>query len=216
MAKSKKNKTNKAPRLPKALRTGALPRSVEDVFAAGLGALSTAGKKGAESFETLVGLGQRVAETGSDAARAAVTEVESAAGRAAAFARDTGGGVVDGAADRVEGVVEGVLARLGVPGRDEVAALQAQVDALNTRIAALAAESTASTVTDATAAVFEVVSHERGWAVQKAGAERATSVHGTKKEALADGRRTARAHAPSRLRVFKTDGTLADETDYQA
>ena len=232
MAKSSKKKDKK---LPKSLRKGALPRPVGDVWAAGVGALAAAGKKGTASFESLVALGSSVVETGSDAARGAAGQVGAAADSLAGTARGLGGSAVDGVLDGVEGVVESVLGKIGVPGRDEVVALQAQVDALQARIDALRAqaapapadvpavapepddaEPAASEPDEAQreVAVYEVAPHERGWAVRKAGVERATSVHGTKKEALADGRRTARAHAPSRLIVYKADGSVADETGY--
>lgn len=211
MGKSK-SKTSKT-KLPKSLRKGGLPSPVADVWAAGVGALAQARKKGGDSFESLIDIGTTVAETGGKAARTAVAQVESAATSVADSARGLAGGAADGVQGGVEGVVENVLARLGVPGRDEVLALQKQVEALQSRIATLKSGA-ATEPASGERTVYTVAKHERGWSVQRAGAERATSVHATKKEALIDARRTARAHIPSRLVVQKADGDVADETDY--
>ncbi|WP_412063131.1 phasin family protein [Rubrivirga sp. IMCC45206] len=210
MAKSKSNKPKK---LPKSLRKGSLPRPVSDVLAAGLGALEKAQKTGSDSFDALVSVGSRVVETGSDAARGASSQVEKAASAVASTAK----GVADGAAQTVTGsietVVEVALGKLGVPGRDEVLALQAQVQKLEAKIAALAAAESAQ---PAERSVYEVRPHERGWSVTRVGAGRASAVHGTKKEAVRDARQTARAHAPSTLVVFKTDGDVSESQDYEA
>ena len=229
-----KKKQTSETKLPKSLRKGGLPRPVADVWAAGVGALAEARKEGGESFDALVEIGATVAETGSKAARSAVEQVESAAGRVAGLARGLAGGAADGVQGRVEDVVEGVLIRLGVPGRDEVLALQAQVDALQSKIGDLSqppaspAEARSASPSEAPSAgdqaasadpdraAYRVARHDRGWSVQRDGAERAASVHATKKEALVDARRTARAHAPSRLVVLKADGSVEAETDYDA
>ena len=65
-------------------------------------------------------------------------------------------------------------------------------------------------------AFYTVAKHPDGWSVTKAGSERATSVHATKKEAIASARETARAQAPSRLTVLKADGSVSDEVEYEA
>lgn len=210
MAKSNQEKASST--LPKSLRKGGLPRPVADVWAAGIGALSQAKKKGGDSFEALIDIGTTVAETGGKAARMAVAQVESAASSVTDSARGLADGAADGVQERVESIVESVLARLGVPGREEVMALQSQVEALQARIASLNDATEADGVGERT--VYSVTTHDRGWAVQRVGAERATSVHATKKEALVDARRTARSHAPSRLIVYKADGAVATETDY--
>ena len=63
---------------------------------------------------------------------------------------------------------------------------------------------------------LEVVPREDGWAVQVAGASRATSVHATKEEAVERARALAADRAPSRLVVHKKDGTVQDEISYPA
>ena len=221
---SKKGSKNaKAPAVPKTLRKGALPQPVEDVWTAGVGALAQARKTGGDSFEALVALGSSVVEKGGNAAKTAAGQVEQAAASLTSTARGVAGGAVGAVGDRVEGVVEAALSKLGVPGRDEVLALRAQVDALQARVAALLADAadgvSAATASDAAAAaatVYEVTKHERGWAVQRVGAERASAVHPTKKDALADARQTARAHTPSRLVVYNADGAIGQELTYEA
>ena len=221
---SKKGSKNaKAPAVPKTLRKGALPQPVEDVWTAGVGALAQARKTGGDSFEALVALGSSVVEKGGNAAKTAAGQVEQAAASLTSTARGVAGGAVGAVGDRVEGVVEAALSKLGVPGRDEVLALRAQVDALQARVAALLADAadgvSAATTSDAAATaatVYEVTKHERGWAVQRVGAERASAVHPTKKDALADARQTARAHTPSRLVVYNADGAIGQELTYEA
>ena len=229
MAKSKPSKRKK---LPKSLRKGSLPRSVGDVWSAGVGALAQARKTGGDSFETLVSLGATVTETGTEAARGALNQVEAAAARLVGSAFDAAEGAAGGVQEGVEAAVEAVLARVGVPGRAEVLALREQVEALQDKLSALhrsaapagvepAAATPATTDTPSAAEpdgrdVYQVVGHERGWAVERVGAGRAASVHATKKEALHQARQTARDHAPSRLVVYKADGAVATETDYDA
>ena len=50
-----------------------------------------------------------------------------------------------------------------------------------------------------------------GWKVQVEGANRATSVHRTKAEAVAAGKELARSKAPSQLLVYKEDGFEVQE-----
>ena len=223
----KQSKKVTTPSVPKALRKSTLPHSVEDVWAAGVGALAQARKTGGDSFEALVSLGSAVVEKGGSAAKTAAGQVEQAASSLTATAKGVAETAVDGVTDRIEGVVEAALGTLGVPGREEVLALRKQVDVLQARVASLLADaaeggeeggSTRTVPPEAAASltVYEVTKHDRGWAVQRVGAERATAVHATKKAALADARETARAHAPSRLVVYNADGAVGQEVDYDA
>ncbi|MDQ3810914.1 MAG: DUF2188 domain-containing protein [Chloroflexota bacterium] len=63
---------------------------------------------------------------------------------------------------------------------------------------------------------LSVLPREDGWAVQVVGASRATSVHATKEEAVERARALAADRAPSRLVVYKKDGTVQDEVSYPA
>ena len=53
-----------------------------------------------------------------------------------------------------------------------------------------------------------------GWRVQAEGTSRATSVHKTKNEAVASGKRLARSRPPSQLLVYKQDGSVQEEQTY--
>ena len=53
-----------------------------------------------------------------------------------------------------------------------------------------------------------------GWKVQAEGASRATSVHKTKGEAVANAKELARSHQPSQLLVYKQNGTVLTEQIY--
>jgi Uncharacterized protein conserved in bacteria (DUF2188)/Phasin protein len=63
---------------------------------------------------------------------------------------------------------------------------------------------------------FNVIPRDDGWAVQLAGASRATSVHSTKEEAVERARALAADRAPSQLVVHKKDGTVQDTISYPA
>jgi len=62
---------------------------------------------------------------------------------------------------------------------------------------------------------YVVTTHaDGGWKVQAEGASRATSVHKTKGEAVANAKELARGHQPSQLLVYKQDGTVQTEQTY--
>ena len=209
--KAKKGKKSQAV-VPKSLRRGVLPTSAGEVLAAGLGALRDAQTIGSKQFDELVKRGRAVQASGSEAARKAVREVDGAVDRVMDTVRSAGENAVDGVQGRVESAVESVLGRLGVPTSDEIRDLQAIVDALTARVTSTLDTSLAPTKWS----VFEVKKHEDGWSVRRVGAERAASVRSTKKEALHEARTLARRHAPSRLTVYKLDGSVSGTTEYEA
>lgn len=219
MAKSKKSKKGKKTKaekkLPKTLRKGDLPRSLGEVWAAGLGALGQARKQGGETFESLVAQGERVVRAGSDSAREALGEVESVAAQISQRVRTTASEAAGGVQRPLERAVEAALGTLGVPTRDEVAALQAVVERLEGQLASLgAAPASVNGAAPEAVTDYEVVPHPDGWAIQKPGAQRALSVVKTKKVALRDARATAREHAPSRLTIYNLDGSRGEVTEY--
>ena len=62
---------------------------------------------------------------------------------------------------------------------------------------------------------YVVTTHAKGgWKVQAEGASRATSVHKTKGEAVANAKELARSHQPSQLLVYKQNGTVQTEQTY--
>ena len=53
-----------------------------------------------------------------------------------------------------------------------------------------------------------------GWKVQAEGTSRATSVHKTKGEAVANAKELARSRPPSQLLIYKQDGNVQTEQSY--
>ena len=140
----------------------------------------------------------------------------------------------------VEESIEGVLHRMNVPTHDEVqdliqrvSTLSEKVDGLSARLkldkanreakpaakssAKPAAKSTKKSAAKAEATslpVYHVVPHDEGWAVEKEGASRATSVHGVKAEAVSAGRERAKSGEAGRLVIHRQDGTIQDSFSY--
>lgn len=203
----------------KSFSLGDLPEEVagraREIWLAGLGALASVQEEGGKVFSDLVKKGEtwekdRVKEIGE-----ARKKVEASVEKAAAKGKEARGGL-DKRIDKVEASLENVLKRLSGVVRDEVKGLSGRVDALAHRVEALAKDvQEGAPVTEAVSrTVYEVVPHPDGWAVQKAGADRATSVHGTKKEAMEAGRTIAGEHMPSQLIVQRQDGSVQDSFTY--
>ena len=64
--------------------------------------------------------------------------------------------------------------------------------------------------------VYHVKPDGEGWTVKGDGAERASSTHGTKKEALTAARELAHNKVPSQLVVHKADGSVQEKWSYDA
>lgn len=62
--------------------------------------------------------------------------------------------------------------------------------------------------------VYHVKPNGEGWAVEGDGAERASSTHETKKEALSAARELAHKKVPSQLVVHKADGSVQEKFSY--
>jgi hypothetical protein len=64
--------------------------------------------------------------------------------------------------------------------------------------------------------VYHVVYDSDGkqWRVLRENASRASSVHTTKKEAIAAGRKLAKSHVPGQLVIHKRDGSIETEYTY--
>lgn len=61
---------------------------------------------------------------------------------------------------------------------------------------------------------YRIKPTDAGWEVVKEGADRASSTHGTKKEALSAGRKLAGGRAPSSLVLHYADGREQKRIDY--
>jgi len=221
--------------LPKELRN--LPQDVlsrgtemvgksRDVWLAGLGALAAAQDEGGSAFTNLVERGQKLENRGKQQVDAVRGELSS---RQLELQQDV--------SHRVEGVSEpllNALKRFGVPTRAEVRDLAASVDSLSKKVDSLLtrlereavqepapqADTPRETTARETAAagketVFMVVARDdEGWAFRKEGRQSDISVHGTKDEALEEARTYASERAPSRLEIYKKDGSLQDTISY--
>lgn len=177
-----------------------MPRPSADVFVAGLGALSDSAGRGRARFDALLAEGRRVQAEGGRAVQEALQTVGTAAARAGEI-------VVEALDDQLHRAVEGVLAGADLPTRAEFDALRVGVH----RLSACVAEISGEPVPPVDVAIGR---HADGWEVRVEGRETPEAVHGTKKAALAAGRRLARAHAPSRLVVYRTDGSLGESVVY--
>lgn len=208
------------------LRLGNIPRELtargREVWLAGLGAFATVEEEGNKLFNNLVDRGERLEQRGRDQIDRTAREVGEQQKKAVEQ--------VEGTYSRFEsvvtGVVKNVLERFDVPTRAEVRSLSLKVDDLSKKIDGLAvtlenkrtgtkatAKAGAKVYSDATS--YHVVPHNDGWAVEKEGAQRATSVHETKKDAVAAGRELANGHKPSALVVHKQDRSVQETFTYE-
>ncbi|NNF57500.1 MAG: DUF2188 domain-containing protein [Rhodothermaceae bacterium] len=192
-----------------------LPENVagqaREIWLAGLGALDRARKDGGKQFDDLVKRGEKVRSKGSEAIDDVLDQIEQAGRVATGKAKSAtkkAAGLAGAGVDRLESAVEAVMVRTGIPGREEVAALSDQVEALRARMAHLLGDGPTPTV-------YSLQPREDGWAVQKVGAKQASSTHGTKKEALVAARKLAKQHAPSRLVIHRADGTEQETVEYE-
>jgi poly(hydroxyalkanoate) granule-associated protein len=218
-----------------------LAENAREVWMAGIGALSTVEELGAGLFQQLVNKGEHWEQESREKLTAATKQAGAAVEGARSTAESlrqkplAWTSAVEAQVERmVEDSIEGVLHRMNVPTHDEVqdligrvTALSAKVDALSARLklqkadrapstsAATPARAASASAASADAAdAFHVVPHDEGWAVEKEGASRASSVHGTKAEAVTAGRERARAGASGRLVIHRQDGTIQDSFSY--
>jgi poly(hydroxyalkanoate) granule-associated protein len=204
-----------------------LAENARDVWMAGIGALSTVEEMGAGLFQQLVHKGEHWEQESRKKLTAATKQAGAAVEGARATAGDLGQkplawtSAVEARVERlVEESIEGVLHRMNVPTHDEVqdliervTTLSAKVDVLSARLKLEKAERAAEQPAD-TVSTFHVVPHDEGWAVEKEGAARASSVHATKAEATKAGRERAKSGASGRLVIHRQDGTIQDSFTY--
>ena len=187
-----------------------------DVWLAGLGALSRVEEEGSKVFRNLVERGEKFEDRGRkqiEAALGQLSEQQQKASGTLDDARKSISGVAESVERTVSNTVTDTLGRMGVPRREEVETLSNKVGQLSEKLDALSALLEANQP-DAAVTVYHVTPHEDGWAVQREGAERATSVHDTKKEAVTSGREEAKKTLPGQLIVHKQDGSIQETFSY--
>jgi polyhydroxyalkanoate synthesis regulator phasin len=187
-------------------RTGEIPRELlergremagfgRDIWLAGLGALAVVG-------EETTGLFDRLVESGEDFEKRGRRELTTRQ-RELSEALD----------ERVYEPVMSGLRRLGVPTRGEMHDLAGKVDRLARKVDALVTHVTGQPPEDdarRNVRVYKVVAGPEGWEVDRDGEPEPVGTWSTKEEALDEARALAQKDTPSRLDVYRKDGTLQD------
>jgi hypothetical protein len=188
-------------------------------YLAGLGVVVTAQE---ESVNAVDGIVERTRRTyGTLVARGATLDRKRAAKvvelRADASARrDDAVVTIDRKVTRpVLELTSAVVRRFGMPTRDEVHTLAANVAALSRKVDQLVEQLGNAPVVIAEP-VVTVTAAEDGWAVQIEGTASVLATHATKDEAVEAARALAAERAPSHLIVYKKDGTVQDRVSYHA
>ncbi len=173
-----------------------------DVWLAGLGAVATVEEEGTSLFSTLVKRGEQLEGEGRKKLVAART------------------GLTDRQKTLTQTVEETVyepllkaMSRFGVPTRGEIKDLTAKVDALTHQVDLLVTKM-AQRPNGGPQAIYYVVARGDGWVVGKEGMDQPINSYPTKEDALEEARVLANKHAPSRLHVYKKDGTIQDTFTY--
>ena len=146
-------KTAGAARKDLADTAGNVRETVQNVFLAGLGAMSMAEEEGSKLFQTLVKKGRKVDLPGFGAERvqqirkqlddATDTAADAVKGRVT-DAKYVATETADKVEDRVSDAVATVMKRIGVPTRDEISELTASVERLTAHIDTLRKERAAT------------------------------------------------------------------------
>lgn len=167
-----------------------------EVWLAGLGVFALAGDEGGELFARLVKAGETLEKRGRAELDDRHEELESA--------------LEEHVYDPVLSAVRGVT-----PAREEIEELKERVEQLIHRVEALVNRLTRSEAPDArTIRVYRVISDAQGWAVELDGDNETMAVFPTKDQALERARKVARDDLPSRLEVYRKDGTLQDTLEF--
>ncbi|NBB74854.1 MAG: DUF2188 domain-containing protein [Bacteroidetes bacterium] len=187
-----------------------------EIWLAGLGALSRVEEEGEKIFKNLVERGEEFEGRGRKQIEASMQrfkERQEQASQSVTSASQTFSDAAQSVERAVSNTLTDTLGRVGMPTRDEVEELSGKVTRLSEKLDALSAVLEARQGTTGTT-VYHVSPHEKGWAVKREGAERATSVHETKKEAVSAAREEAKAHVPSRLIIHKQDRSVQETFAY--
>jgi len=184
-----------------------------EIWLAGLGALSRLEEEGDKVFTDLVKRGESYEAKRREQIEGVTSGLRD---RQEALTKDVSERL-DTATESVEKAVSdtlsGTLGRIGVPTRAEVRGLSRKVGELSQKLDALS-QMLEPEAAEGVEAVYHIVPHDDGWAVREEGADRATSVHTTKKEALSAGRDEAKSHVPSQLIVHKQDRSVQESYSY--
>ncbi len=198
-----------------------------DLWLAGLGAVATVEKEGTDLIETIEKQGDRLLSDLQKEANKMFKELVKRGEETEKAGRKRLTAVVSKVEERQKDVskkleslvsetVEAALGRLDIPTRQEVQTLTKKVEALTKQVDALTALMQGRMESEAEVAwtVFMVKALDEGWAVLKEGEEQPLSVHETKVEAVDAARELAKAQEPSKLVIYRKDGSVQDTNTY--
>lgn len=111
-----------------------LGESAQQVWLAGIGALGRAQSEGSRLFDSLVEEGEHLEREARESAGNRASEVMQAVGSSVDDARAFAGGTWDRWEKAFDERMQRALGRLGVPGRDEIARLNRQVEELTAEL----------------------------------------------------------------------------------
>jgi poly(hydroxyalkanoate) granule-associated protein len=174
-----------------------------EVWLAGLGAFAAVEEEGTAFFTDLVKRGRKVEDTGRkrlDAVRDRIEETQ----QRATHELD----------ERVYQPLSEALQRFGVPTRSEIHGLSQKVDALTRQVQMLVSRMPGAVPEGMT--TFYVMAAEDGWAVGQEGVEEVLDTLPNKEQALDRARELAHESVPSRLHVYRKDGSIQDTWSYEA
>jgi poly(hydroxyalkanoate) granule-associated protein len=174
-----------------------------EVWLAGLGAFAAVEEEGMAFFTNLVDRGRKVETTGRkrlDAVRDRIEERQQQATQE-----------LD---ERIYQPMSEALRRFGVPTRGEIGDLAERVDALTRQVQMLVARMSGD-VAEGVASYY-VMAAEDGWVVGREGMEAALGAFPNKEQALDHARQLAHGSTPSRLHVYRRDGSIQDTFTYEA
>ncbi len=173
-----------------------------EVWLAGLGAFAAVEEEGTAFFTDLVKRGRTVEDSGKkrlDAVRDRIEERQQQA--------------TEQLDERVYQPLNEALHRFGVPTRREIEGLSRKVDVLTrhvqTLVSRLPDDRPEGVVT------YYVMASEEGWIVGEEGLAEPLKEVPTKEQALDHARELAHASAPSRLHVYRKDGSIQDTFGYE-
>lgn len=166
-----------------------------DIWLAGLGALAVVGEETTGLFDRLVESGEEFEKRGRKELSERQKEITKA---------------LD---ERVYDPVVTALQRVGVPTRGEMKDLAARVDRLTRKVDTLVRHVTGQEPDEEgrrQPRVYKVVACPEGWMLDRQGDTEPVGTWATKEEALEHARALAHDDPPSRLDVYKKDGTLQE------
>jgi poly(hydroxyalkanoate) granule-associated protein len=172
-----------------------------DVWLAGLGAFAAVEEEGTSLFNTLVARGRTVEDSGRRRVKEMRDDLD-----------DRQQKVTQEMEERVVDPVMKAMRSFGVPTRGEIRELSGKVDALTRQVQVLLSRMPGAETGMYT--VFYVMAREDGWIVGKEGVEDALYVENTKELALDRARTLVHNQTPSRLHVYRRDGSIQDTFTY--